>query len=230
MFLDDRIRDGQAESGSLANVLRREKRVEDFRLNLLRDPRPIVIDLEHDCIAVHVVPRAQDQGAAAVSPDHGLLGIHDQVEQHLLDLVRVGKYVRQPRGKRLEDCDVAETLIVGAQRQCFANDTIEIHHRPRRMTLARERQKVADDFRRTLGLAENGFQSAACPFVNVLLRETLGPRQNRRQWIVQFVGDARNRLAKRRQLLCLEQLVIQIPRLILESLAFADVAHQRVDP
>jgi hypothetical protein len=43
------------------------------------------------------------------------------------------------------------------------------------------------------------------------------------------VGDAGDRLAERRQLLGLQQLVIEIARLIFETLALADVAHQRFD-
>ena len=35
--------------------------------------------------------------AAAVRRDHRLFGVDHQVEQHLLDLVRVGKHLRQPR-------------------------------------------------------------------------------------------------------------------------------------
>ena len=41
--------------------------------------------------------------------------------------------------------------------------------------------------------------------------------------------DAGDRLAERRELFGLQQLVIEIARLILEPLALADVAHQRLD-
>ena len=41
--------------------------------------------------------------------------------------------------------------------------------------------------------------------------------------------DAGDRLAERGELLRLQQLVIEIARLILEPLALADVAHQRFD-
>ena len=60
------------------------------------------------------------------------------------------------------------------------------------------------------------------------LREPLGPRQDRRERIVQLVRDAGNRLAERGQLLGLQQLVIHVARLILEFLALADVPNQRL--
>ena len=47
--------------------------------------------------------------------------------------------------------------------------------------------------------------------------------------IVQLVRDAGDRLAERRELLRLQQLMIEIARLILEALALADVAHERFD-
>jgi hypothetical protein len=61
------------------------------------------------------------------------------------------------------------------------------------------------------------------------LREPLGPGQDRGERVVQLVRDAGNRLAERRELLGLEQLVVEIARLVLETLALAHVAHERLD-
>ena len=61
------------------------------------------------------------------------------------------------------------------------------------------------------------------------LREPLGPGEDRRKRVVQLVRDAGNRLAERGELLRLQQLVIQVARLIFKPLALADVAHQRFD-
>ena len=61
------------------------------------------------------------------------------------------------------------------------------------------------------------------------LRQPLGPAEDRRQRVVQLVRDAGNRLAERRHLLGLQQLVIDVARLVVELLALADVADQRFD-
>ena len=103
MLLHDRVRDGQPEPGALADLLRREERIEDLGLHIRRHARTVVGDLEGDRVALDVVPRADDERAAAVGREHRLLGVDDQVEQHLLDLVRVGKDLRQPGGERGDD-------------------------------------------------------------------------------------------------------------------------------
>ena len=111
-------------------------------------PGPVVVDFEDDRVAIEVVPGADDERAAAVGGEHRLLGVDDQVQQHLLNLVRIGKHLRQPGGERLDDRDVADALLVGAQRQRLAHDLVEVDHRARRVALARERQQVADDLAR----------------------------------------------------------------------------------
>ena len=67
------------------------------------------------------------------------------------------------------------------------------------------------------------------PSAGGLARQALGPRQDRAERVVQLVGDAGDRLAEHRHLLGLEQLLVEVARLVLELLALADVAQQRVD-
>ena len=49
---------------------------------------------------VAVVPGADDEHAVAVRRQHRLLGVDHEVEQHLLQLVRVGEHLRQARRER----------------------------------------------------------------------------------------------------------------------------------
>ena len=76
---------------------------------------------------------------------------------------------------------------------------------------------------------EDDVDAAPRRLVAGLLGESLGPTEDRRERVVQLVRDAGNRLAERRHFFRLEQLLIQIARLIVESLALADVAEQRFD-
>jgi hypothetical protein len=62
------------------------------------------------------------------------------------------------------------------------------------------------------------------------LRTIFRPRQDGGERIVQLVRDARDCLTQRGELLSLEQLMVQVTRLILEALSLADVAHERFDP
>ena len=229
MLLHDRVRDRQAESRALSDLLRREEGIEDPGLHVLRHARPIVVHLEDDGVAVGVVPGAHDERAPAVRRNHRLLGVDHQVQQHLLALVRIGEDVRQAGRERLERGDVVQALLVGAEGQGLADDLIHIDHRARRVPLAGERQQVAHDLRGALRLAEDDVEASLGRLVHGLRCEALGPCQDGRERIVQLVSDAGNRLPQRGQLLRLQQLVIQIARLVLEPFALADVAHQRLD-
>ncbi len=229
MFLDDGVRDRQPKAGALAHFLCREERVEDARLHVFRHTRPIVADVEHDGLALEVMPRVEDERAAAVRGDHGLLGVDDQVEEHLLHLVRIGEHLREAGGQRLDDGDVADALVVGPQRQSLANDLVEVDHRARRMPLAGEHQQIADDLRGALRLAEDRLETTARLVVHTALREPLGARQNRRERVVQLVRDTGNGLTQGGELLGLQELVIEIARLIFETLALAHISHQRFE-
>ena len=77
---------------------------------------------------------------------------------------------------------------------------------------------------------EDGLEAAADRLVERLrCDEPLGPAEDRRERVVQLVRDAGDRLAERRHLLGLQQLVIDVARLVVELLALADVAHERFD-
>ena len=93
MLIDDGIGHSQSETGSLADFLRRKKRIEHPSVLVLRNSRPIVIDLEHGGAAIGIVRRAHDDGAAAVGANAGLLGVDHEVKQHLLDLVTIGEHL-----------------------------------------------------------------------------------------------------------------------------------------
>ena len=59
--------------------------------------------------------------------------------------------------------------------------------------------------------------------------QAFGPGEDGGQRVIELVRDARYGLAERGHLLGLEQLLIQVARLVVELLALADVAYQRVD-
>jgi hypothetical protein len=95
-----------------------------------------------------------------VSREHRLLGVDDQVEQHLLQLMAISQDLRQPGSKGVDDRDVRDTLLVGAERQCLANDLIDVHHDACRLSLACEGEEVADDPCGPLRLAQDGLDAA----------------------------------------------------------------------
>ena len=148
----------------------------------------------------------------------------------MLKLIAVGEQLRQSGGERLDDLDVADALLVCAERQRLAYDGVDIDHGARRLALAREGQEVADDAGGALGFAEDRFEAAADGGVErCALGQPLRPAEDRGERIVQLVRDARNRLAERRHLLGLQQLVVDVAGLVVELLALAHIAHERFD-
>ena len=161
---------------------------------------------------------------------HRLLGVDHEVEQHLLQLVRVGEHLGQAGRQRLDDGDVGDALLVRPERQRLAHDVVDVHHRARRVPLAREREQVPDDARRAFGFREDDVEAAPRLIVRLAVRQPLGPGEDGGERVVQLVRDARDRLAERGELLGLQQLVVEVARLVVELLAVADVADQGVEP
>src|SRR5262245_54945936 len=89
VLLHDRVGHCQSESCTLAHALRGEKGIEDFRFHVHGNAGSIISDLESHELLLDVVPRSEDERSAAVCRDHRLLRIDDQVEEHLLNLMRV---------------------------------------------------------------------------------------------------------------------------------------------
>ena len=54
VLADDAINGVETESRTFADILRSKKRLEDARLNVCRNPGPVVCDLHHNAIAFAV--------------------------------------------------------------------------------------------------------------------------------------------------------------------------------
>ena len=79
-------------------------------------------------------------------------------------------------------------------------------------------------------LAEDDVEAAPDRRIERLaLGEPLGPAEDGGERVVQLVGDAGDRLAERGHLLGLQQLVVDVARLVVELLALADIAHERFE-
>jgi len=154
VLLYDRVRDGEAEPRSFADLLRREEGVEDPRLRIDGNARPVVYDLNERDVVFVIVTGSNDERPAAIAIEHGLLRIDHEVEEYLLDLVCVGKNARQVRPK-ISGHGQRRHPIVGAQRDCVADQPVEVNHRARGLPFSRERQEIPHDPRRTFRFSEN---------------------------------------------------------------------------
>ena len=155
MFLDDRVCHGQPQPRSVTHLFRREERIEDLALDLGGNSGPAVGDFQRDGVALDIEPCSNDEMARVTHRQHRLFGVRQEVEEHLRELVCIGEDWGQTGRQGGIDRDARELLLVGAPRQRLIHDLVEVDHRSRRPTLAREGQQVADDPRGAVGLAED---------------------------------------------------------------------------
>ena len=189
MLLHDRVGDRESQARALADLLCREERIENPASDVDRHAGAVVADLERHGVLLGVMPGADDQRAAPVGGEHRLFGVDHQVEQHLLDLVRVGEDLGQARCERGHDVDIGQALFVRSERQRFGHHLVEVDHRPGRLPLARERQQVADDPGRTVRLAEDDVHAASSAVIEGFLGQALRPAQDRGERVVELVCD-----------------------------------------
>src|SRR4030095_12710690 len=82
-----------------------------------------------------------------------------------------------------------------------------------------------------LRFRKDRFESAADRLLEPRsLLQPFRPADDRRQRGVQLVGDAGDRLPESGHFFGLKQLMIDVARFIVELLALADVAHERLEP
>jgi hypothetical protein len=98
MVLDKGPAQRQAEAGALTDRLGREEGLEDPLLELGRNARAVVGDLDPHSSLDRVEGGAHGEAAVAHAA-HGVLGVGNEVHQHLVELVRVGPRLRQVRSR-----------------------------------------------------------------------------------------------------------------------------------
>ncbi len=125
VLLNDAVGHGEAQSGTAAvagpgHGFGGEERIVDALEVLGRDARAGVV---HNRFDVPVGERGYAEAAAA---GHGILGVQQQVEKHLLQLA----WVAVDGGQILVQFEIDEDLrgleLVIEQRECVANDLVEV--------------------------------------------------------------------------------------------------------
>ena len=151
---------GQAESGALAGRLGGEERTEDQLPVRFGNPGAVVLDSQDDPLRAVRSERDPDRAVAAMRAD-GLLGVDDQVEQHLLQLVAVAPYPAPERVPlvRVEvwslQRDVVELEMVPAQRHRAAHHVGDRADAPLGRILPSRGKQAVDNFAGPAGLLED---------------------------------------------------------------------------
>ncbi len=153
-----------------------------------------------------------------------MLGIGQQVHQHLLQLVPVGEGARQVGVELQLDSDPLDPERVLQERAHRTGDLVERNHAALGLLIAHEQQQVADDLLATLGFGNQGIDPAGQLGVECRRgSDQLGVAEDRRERVVQLVHDAGDHLSQARHLLGLVEL-------LLDAAAFGHVGQHHDQP
>src|ERR1700687_4379745 len=161
MFFYDAVADAQPEAGPFPNALRGVEGIEDA-LGIL-DSGAVVGALRGNVSTF--ATDTHPEFAGMTSFENGIDGIVDDIQKHLLDLVRVGDNHCRFGGKIALNADVIDLEVVVAQGQSFVENLADIDLISLRLPLAREREKVLDYTVRPLRLLEQFADVILCAVV-----------------------------------------------------------------
>src|SRR5215831_7851822 len=203
---DDPVGDAEPEPGA-GRALRGDEGVEDLRQHVGGDAGAGV--LQRDPHAVRAEgPGGDPQAALAFRLlRHRLLGVGDQVDEDLLELVAVGPYGGQTRLHVPLDLHALDSKIGGRERQDLLDQLLQHHVATLERHLAAEGEEPAHDRPGRVGrLADH--HGVFLEVVRGLLLEDVAGADEHSQWIVELVSDTGDELAERGQLRGLDHLLL----------------------
>jgi hypothetical protein len=204
----DALADRESQPGALAFALGGEKRLEDLRRQRLRHARPIVDEIDRH--AVQPTPGPHDDGARPAGGRDGLGGIVDQIDEDLLNLVRLDVRHRQVRLHVNARLHPVGHELVAQQEEGRVQQGTERGGPPLVLVLAREAQQVLHDVGRPLGLLLDHREWLTQGRRHVGdFHQIIGKSYHRRERVVEVVGDAGDELPDGGHLLRLDELVLQ---------------------
>src|SRR5207248_2974971 len=142
MFGNNALTDRKSETRAFADRLGRKERIEDATQVLDRDTGTVVLEKNLD--RPFDLFRANRQAALAVAFEHRLFSIDDQIQEYLLQLMRIAQGLRQIRREIGDQLDIADFQFVRAQINSLRDDAVDVRRFPLRFLLARKSQQVLD--------------------------------------------------------------------------------------
>ena len=141
---------------------------------------------------------------------HRVLGIEQQVQNHLLNLFTVDEHERQILGVVLVESDVRVHELILSERDGAADDVVDVEGRALGSRSANEREKVADDLGRPVRFRAHQLEVGDRLLPRFALEQQLGEPHDCLQRVVQLVGDPRDELADGREPLAVNQLLAHL--------------------
>src|SRR5258708_15824130 len=202
MLADDSVTDAEPQAGALSHFLGGEERIEDA----LRMSNAFAVVAEQDLQPAAVVHCLNLNHARPAGGADRVISVVEDVEENLLQLVRVAGQLRQAFIKFLHDLDAVVGEIIGAQRDSLAQDAVDLEHLAHGRALPGKAEKVLHALFGALGLFQNHLQVFARASRNLrILHEQIRKTHDGGERVVHLVGHAGDKLAHRSHLLRVHQ-------------------------
>src|SRR4029077_3837069 len=155
------------------------------------DAWPVIGDLKRQPVASK--PASVDGDAAvAASLQNRLFRVDEQVQDHLLELIRIGQRWRKTVCQAALDNDVFDFEFITAQGQGALHNLVEVHAGALGFCLPGKKEQVLDDAAGALRLLEDLLGLAELGRSQAVAEEKLRIAHDGRERIVQLVSDTGN--------------------------------------
>ena len=153
--------------------------------------------------------RPNDNAAFGLKRFDGLPRVPQDVDEDLLELVRIGHDRRQAGSELLHDRDITRAKVVGHDLEYFLDDSVQRHQLAFRRLLTGEAQQAVHDLVATVSTLGDALEVALRLFVGLGALQQLRKTDDRREGVVELVRHAGHELADRREFLALDQLLLR---------------------
>src|SRR5574337_30432 len=126
MLVDEAVGDRKAQPCPLPRWHGSEEGIKDAGKVLLMDATPGVCESDLDC------RRRSRRGKSALDGElpslfHGVVGVHDDIHEHLLKLIPVALHLRKRRGQLFGDIDRLKRDLMADEGERFLDSAVHIH-------------------------------------------------------------------------------------------------------
>ena len=216
MLLHDAPAEREPQPRPFALGLRREERLEDLRLDLAGNSRAGVGDGERDAAGGGIVPDSQAETARALLAAHGVVGVGDQVDEDLVELMGIGPEHGQTLGNVDDDLDAVGPELVAEELDRPVEHLLQHGAAALGRPLPGQRQEVADDPHAPVGGVADSLGPVLDARILVGPVQQLGLPADDRERVVELVRHPGQQGAHGGDLLALEQLLGALANRLLE--------------
>ena len=213
---DDAVHGCQAQARAFALFLGREERLEQVLSRLGRQARAVVRHPQPHAVARRqLIVRVRGGGERHLEADmpargHGIARVDHQVQQHLLERVRIDADNRRHRSQTAGQGDV---LVKKARQHVpeVGDSLVDVHLPRDRHLLPAESEQLMRELASPLSGRLDFLELVAIDSCRMTGQEQLGVAEHRGQQVVEVVRDAAGELSHRLDLLHLPELFFHQP-------------------